>query len=527
MKTVSQTFRICGFLSFAVGVILASCSGLLSAEEPAGEIAGEVPPVEREFRAAWVATVANIDWPSRPGLSTEKQQAEMIAILDTAVRLKLNAIILQVRPSCDAMYASELEPWSEFLTGTMGKPPEPFYDPLEFAITEAHRRGIELHGWFNPYRARHSGSKSPVSKNHISQTRPELVKQYGGYNWLDPGEPAATDHTLAVIRDVVERYDIDGIHMDDYFYPYPVNGDDKKPVSFPDDPSWQKAVAAGTTLERDDWRRENVDQLVSQMYRDIKAVKPWVKFGISPFGIGRPEKPPQIKGFDQYESLYADAEKWFTEGWVDYFTPQLYWKIGPPEQSYSALLYWWNSQNKAKRHLWPGNYTSRVGGADGKSWPAKEIVAQIWVTRAQEGASGNVHFSMKALQRNAGGIADALRSNAYQQPALVPASPWLESTTNKEQAKPKFTVKKSSGEWVVSLETIDSELPWLWVIRSKHAGKWHVDIVPGGETTRQLYHGKQAKARQKPPSTVAVSTVNRIGEESPLSWYGTESPQSE
>lgn len=486
-----------------------------------GQPAKQVPPVEREFRAAWVATVANIDWPSRPGLSTEKQKEEMIAILDSAVRLKLNAIILQVRPSCDAMYASELEPWSEFLTGTMGNPPEPYYDPLEFAIDEAHRRGIELHGWFNPYRARHSGSKSPVANNHISQTQPELVKKYGGYEWLDPGEQAATEHTLAVIRDVVERYDIDGIHMDDYFYPYPVHGADNKLISFPDEPSWQKAVAAGNTLERDDWRRENVNQLVSQMYRDIKAVKPWVKFGISPFGIGRPGKPAQIKGFDQYESLYADAEKWFTEGWVDYFTPQLYWKIGPPEQSYAALLNWWNSQNKAGRHLWPGNFTSRIGEAGGKGWPATEIIAQVWVTRAQEGASGNVHFSMKALQRNAGGIADALRSDAYQQPALVPASPWLSSPEHTPPQEPKFTVKKSGGEWIVSLKTDDSPQPWLWVIRSKYADKWHFDIVPGSETKRSLNHGKQSKTRESSPVAVAVSTVNRIGEESPLGWYGS------
>ena len=506
-----------------LGGILTAPQGILIAKEPPARILKQLPPVEREFRAAWVATVANIDWPSRPGLSTKDQQAEMIAILDAAVRLKLNAIILQVRPACDALYASKLEPWSEFLTGTMGIPPEPSYDPLEFAIKEAHRRGIELHGWFNPYCARHSGAKGPVADNHISKLQPEAVKEYGGYQWLDPGEPAATQHTLAVINDVVERYDIDGIHMDDYFYPYPVSKDGN-PVPFPDDASWERAVAAGTTLERDDWRRENVNQLVSQMYKEIKQAKPWVKFGISPFGIGRPGKPPQIQGFDQHDALYADAEKWFTEGWVDYFTPQLYWKIGPPPQSFAALLYWWNTQNKANRHLWPGIYTSRVGGADGKSWPAKEIVAQIWVTRAQEGSEGNVHFSMKALQRNAGGIADALRTNAYQQPALVPASPWLASSEDESQTEPKFSIKKSGGEWVVDLETDPSNPPWLWIVRSKYAGKWHIEIVPGGELVRPLYHGKQQKSRKNPPAMVVVSTVNRIGEESPLGWYGSDSP---
>mgnify|MGYP002621517408 CR=1 FL=1 len=510
-----------GFSFLVVGVLLGAST--VFARELPQAIADQLPPVEREFRAAWVATVANIDWPSRPGLSSEKQKAEMIAILDNAVSLNLNAIILQVRPCCDTMYASKLEPWSEFLTGEMGKPPEPFYDPLEFAITEAHRRGIELHGWFNPYRARHSSRKGAVADNHISKLQPEAVKEYGAYQWLDPGETAATEHTLAVIRDVIERYDIDGIHMDDYFYPYPVNKDGKQ-VPFPDDASWEKAVAAGTKLDRDDWRRENVNQLVRQMYEDIKHAKPWVKFGISPFGIGRPGKPPQIQGFDQYTALYADAEKWFTEGWVDYFTPQLYWKIGPPQQSYSALLYWWNSQNKANRHLWPGIYTSRVGGADGKSWPAKEIVAQIWVTRAEEEANGHVHFSMKALQRNAGGIADALRKDAYQEPALVPASPWLASESEESQEAPKFSVKKASGKWVVALKADQSDTPWLWVIRSKYGGKWHVDIVPGGENERPLYHGGHQDSQKKPPEIVVVSTVNRIGEESPPGWYGSDSP---
>ncbi|QEG34366.1 glycoside hydrolase family 10 protein [Bythopirellula goksoeyrii] len=509
-------------LLILVSACLLSPNGVLVAKEPPESVKKNLPEVEREFRAAWVATVANIDWPSRPGLSTGEQQAEMIAILDKAVKLNLNAIILQVRPACDALYASKLEPWSEFLTGAMGKPPEPYYDPLEFAITEAHRRGIELHGWFNPYRARHSGSKGPVAENHISKLQPEAVKEYGGYQWLDPGEPAATEHTLAVIRDVVERYDIDGIHMDDYFYPYPVSKDGE-PVPFPDDASWEEALAAGTKLSRDDWRRENVNQLVSQMYKDIKHVKPWVKFGISPFGIGRPGSLAQIKGFDQYESLYADAEKWFAEGWVDYFTPQLYWKIGPPQQSYAALLYWWNSQNKAKRHLWPGNYTSRVGGADGKSWPAKEIAAQIWVTRAQEGASGNVHFSMKALLRNSGGIADVLLKNTYQQPALIPASPWLSTSSDNEQIEPKFSVKKSGGEWVVALESNETDTAWLWVVRSKYRGKWHVDIVPGSESVRPMYD-KAGQKRKKSPAAVVVSTVNRIGEESPLSWYGSNSP---
>lgn len=474
-----------------------------------------IPPISREFRAAWVATVANIDWPSKPGLSTAEQKREMIALLDDAVRMNLNAIILQVRPGCDAIYDSKLEPWSEFLTGEMGKAPEPYYDPLAFAIDEAHKRGIELHAWFNPYRTRSTGNNKPAADNHVSKTKPEIVKQYGDYHWMDPGEPAAFEHTMAVIRDVVERYDIDGVHMDDYFYPYPVQDKEtKKVIPFPDDPSWEKAQAAGNELDRDDWRRENINRLVERIHQDVRQLKPWVKFGISPFGIGRPGKPPQIKGFDQYESLYADTQKWFQEGWVDYFTPQLYWRIGPPAQSYAALLHWWHGQNEANRHLWPGNYTSRLlseSETGANKWGTAEIIAQIWVTRAQEGATGNVHFSMKALSRNAGGIADDLIAGPYREPALVPESPWLGSADDKPPAEPKVTTKRSGGKWVVSRAASNGADPWLWVVKTKHAGDWHQQVVPGQEQTCELTFLPKGAT----PQVIAVSAVDRIGREGP------------
>lgn len=405
---------------------------------------------KREFRGAWLATVDNIDWPSRRDLSTAEQQRELIALLDLAQRLHLNAIIFQVRPSCDALYPSELEPWSEYLTGEMGRPPEPFWDPLEFAIRESHARGLELHAWFNPYRALHPAARGPVAENHISRTHPEAVRQYGRYLWLDPGEPVAVEHTIAVIRDVVRRYDVDGVHFDDYFYPYPIKAEVKPPpdetdddfelpdeppaqpelVPFPDDASWERALASvdaaeRETLDRDDWRRENVNQLIERVYRAIKQEKPWVKFGVSPFGIWRPAHPRQIHGFDPYSAIYADSRLWLQEGWVDYFTPQLYWAIGPPPQSYPALLNWWNAQNKRGRHLWPGNFTSRLLDPGTHHWDAEEVIAQVWVTRAQKGAGGNVHFSIKALARNAGGIADKLLAGPYREPALVPETPWL------------------------------------------------------------------------------------------------------
>src|SRR5436309_8529319 len=212
------------------------------------------PKPLREFRGAWVATVANIDWPSKPGLSTSEQKAELISILNRAAQLKLDAIIFQVWPACDALYASSIEPWSEYLTGIMGNAPEPFYDPLSFAVEEAHKRALELHAWFNPYRAHHNAAKSLISANHISKTRPQLVRQYGKFLWLDPGEKEVQDYSLSVMQDVVKRYDIDGVHIDDYFYPYKEPDAAGQDLDFPDDASWKRAGRGvpHSSISRDD-----------------------------------------------------------------------------------------------------------------------------------------------------------------------------------------------------------------------------------------------------------------------------------
>ena len=454
------------------------------------------PPPAREFRAVWVATVVNIDWPSKPGLPSGEQQTELRAIFDRCAALRFNAVILQVRPQCDALYASKLEPWSEYLSGTMGKPPEPYYDPLQFAVTEAHARGLELHAWFNPYRAHHFGSKSAISTNHLSQTRPGLVRKYGRYLWLDPGEPGVQEHSSKVILDVARRYDIDGVHMDDYFYPYPENDSAGKPVDFPDDRSWAR-IGAHSGLSRDDWRRRNVDQFVERLYRDLRAVNPRIRFGLSPFGIWRPGYPEGIKGFDQYGQLYADARKWLAEGWVDYFTPQLYWPIAPAAQSYTNLLAWWAEQNPKRRHLWPGNYTGRVG----EPWKAEELVNQIRATRRQPGAGGNVHFSMKPIMANKGGVADAL-AEVYQQPALVPATSWIDST---RPLRPKLTVARSGGGLKLAWEGQGTEKAWLWVLQMRTGGAWRTEILPGQTRTHTL------PTATKLPDVVGVSVVDRCG----------------
>jgi uncharacterized lipoprotein YddW (UPF0748 family) len=407
--------------------LVVSCSNQLARGQSNND---RSPLVAREFRGVWVATVSNIDWPSRPGLPSDEQRRELIAIFDKCVELNLNAVIFQIRPAADAMYASKLEPWSEFLTGQMGKPPEPFYDPLEFAVEQAHNRGLQLHVWFNPYRVRLPGAKGEPSPDHSSVARNDIVRKYGEYLWFDPGEPAAVDHFIAVLTDVVERYDIDGVHIDDYFYPYQIRDGAGNIVPFPDDVSYERARQAGERLDRDDWRRENVNRLVKRMYDEVKLRKDWVQVGISPFGIWRPGHPQGITGLDQYSALYADARKWLREGWLDYFTPQLYWQVDSKGQSYPRLLEWWAEQNVKQRHLWPGNFTSKVRrGPDvpesRDAWSADELLRQIELTRAQPGATGNIHFSMKALLQNYDGIADKLKNGPYAQPALVPESTWL------------------------------------------------------------------------------------------------------
>ena len=434
------------------------------------------PPILREFRAAWVATVANIDWPSKPGLPAEAQKKELLDTLDRCRKLNLNAVVFQVRPMCDALYASGLEPWSIVLTGEPGK--DPGYDPLAFAVEQAHARGLELHAWFNPYRAWHPSAKGEPPTTHLAKTRPELVKSYGKYLWLNPTHPDVQKHSLAVLLDCVKRYDLDGVHMDDYFYPYPEADAAKKELPFPDDDTWATYQKAGGKLARDDWRRAAVDGFIKTWADETHKLKPWVKVGVSPFGIWRPGHPPGIQGFDQYAKLYADARKWLNEGWVDYFTPQLYWPIQPEKQSYPNLMNWWAAENTRKRHLWVGNNAGRHA--------PDELAAQIELTRKSGTATGNVHFSMKAL---AGAKADML-AKLYAEPALVPASPWL------GEAKP--------GRLVVSADGASVQAPGaaLVVVQRQEGERWATRIVP-----------VTAGAAPLPPGSglVVLTPVSRTG----------------
>lgn len=467
----------------------------------AGESKTTVPEPDREFRGGWVASVANIDWPSSKNLTSDQQKKEMLAILDRSVQLKLNAIVLQVRPACDAIYPSELEPWSEYLTGQIGRPPHPYYDPLEFAVTEAHKRGLELHAWFNPYRARLLSSHSPVPQNHISKTHPDWAKRYVKYLWLDPGEPGVQDHNVNVIMDVVKRYDVDGIHFDDYFYPYQDRDETGKLLDFPDKPSWDRYKESGGKLSRNDWRRENVNMFVERLSKEIRKEKPWVKFGISPFGIWKPGYPKQIRGLNAYEALYADARKWFVEGWLDYCSPQLYWNIDAREQSFPVLLKWWVQQNKKDRHLWPGISTARVGNTRGP----EEIVKQIKLTRQQKGAGGVIHWSFKSLGQNRRGISDMLMKDLYRHDALIPASPWM---GRDQPSKPSVTGGQADAvinlQWHVANPT---EKVWLWVLQKRIDETWHTEILPGEKQGCALDSDDPGVVVNR----VALRAVNRYG----------------
>ena len=469
------------------------------------------PPPLREFRAVWVATVGNSCWPSKPGLSTEQQKAELIAILDRAVALKMNAIVFQVRPACDALYQSSLEPWSEYLTGIQGRAPSPYYDPLAFAVTEAHRRGLELHAWFNPFRAHHFQAVSPIAPNHISKTHPELVRNYGRYLWLDPGEPEVRAYSLRVVTDVVKRYDVDGIHLDDYFYPYPEKYPSGTVVDFPDAASWKKyGVNSGMAL--DDWRRWNVDQFMEQLYHAVKTEKPWVKVGISPFGIWRPKNPPSITGFDSYAELYADSRKWLMEGWCDYLAPQLYWPIQPAAQSFPTLLAWWDAQNVHHRHVWPGIDDLKVGG----SWQPSEIINQIGITR-RFSDPGVVHWSSSALMKN-GTLDSALLRSVYQQTVLVPASPWLDATL---PAQPKLNVSTWGQTTHVQWQAATNKPVAGWVWQTRDKGVWNTQIFPAAHHDMYLDNIW--------PDAVALRAVDRVGNLSePALWvpkrYGTPEP---
>lgn len=439
----------------------------------------ELVPVshERELRGVWIATVTNLTWPSSRTLSADAQRAELVALLDTMAATNLNALFLQIRPEGDAVYRSDLEPWSRYLTGTQGR--DPGYDPLQLAIDEAHSRGIELHAWLNPYRAAVRAT-DPLVAPHMALAYPEHAHVYGTYLWMDPGATEVQQRTYDVVIDVVTRYAVDGIHFDDYFYPYP---DGSTP--FPDATTWNAYVASGGTLSRDDWRRDNVNRLVERLSDGIAAAKPHVRWGISPFGIYRPGMPPGITGLDQYAAIYADPVKWMRERWLDYIAPQLYWRTTQTAQAYEPLLEWWCGVDPGGPWVIAGNFLDRLGET---GWTVDEFRAQLDISRANRaaGSAGNIFFTVKTLHANEAGVRDVFHDEYYARPALTPP---LAVARDATFAPPDVVVEGTA----VRVGHAEAAAVRAWVVYRDVAGAFEIDrIVPAATTSIELGSGRFA-----------------------------------
>ena len=387
---------------------------------------------KREFRGAWIQCVNG----QFNGMGTVKMKATLTHQLDELKKAGINAILFQVRPEADALYASKIEPWSRFLTGKQGKAPTPYWDPLQWMVEQCHQRGMELHAWINPYRAKTKGTKE-LAANHPYRRHPERFFTYDGLLLFDPGIPENRSYICSVVTDILRRYDVDGVHMDDYFYPYPSPGH-----KIPDDATYRKY---GNGMNREDWRRENVNLFIKQMRDSIRAVKPWVKYGVSPFGIYRNKKSDPVlgsatRGLQNYDDLYADVLKWVKEGWVDYNIPQVYWEIGHPSADYDVLVRWW-SEHAGERPLFIGQDVDRtVGKADPQNPNMHQMARKMHLQRTLPGIHGSCQWYAKAVVDNKGNYATALRQNYHRYPALQPVMPWIDYEAPKK-------VKKLKAVW--------------------------------------------------------------------------------
>jgi len=369
-----------------------------------------------EFRGVWVATVDNIDWPSEKYLSTDSQKIEFIKLLEMHQRNGMNAIIAQIRPATDAFYPSQYEPWSEWLTGTQGKPPVPYYDPLEFMITETHKRGMEFHAWMNPYRAEFSIGKSSIAQTHITKLHPDWFLPYGTIKIFDPGNKEVQQFVTNVVRDVVKRYNVDAIHFDDYFYPYRIKGKE-----FPDDSMYR---SYGMGMNKEDWRRSNTDSIIRMLSTVIRKENRNCSFGISPFGVWRNADKDSVMGSrtragqTNYDDLYADILLWLRKGWIDYVAPQIYWEFGHKAAPFEVLLDWW-SRHTYGRNCYIGLAIYRANSND--AWKDKtQLPRQVAAIRRTPNIQGMIFFSSKSFDKNPNGWSDSLRLNYFKEPATIP-----------------------------------------------------------------------------------------------------------
>jgi uncharacterized lipoprotein YddW (UPF0748 family) len=470
---------------------------------------------KRELRAAWIATVKNIDWPSQSGLGAHEQQAEYVRLLDLLKSVGMNAVIVQVRPTADAFYPSSYEPWSEYLSGKQGRSPEPYYNPLAFMIQEARRRGLEFHAWFNPYRASMEDSVG-FAQTHPIHKHTEWFLKYGGKWYYDPGHPEAQEFVLQSIMETVKHYDLDAVHFDDYFYPYRIANE-----VFPDSCSFASYAAGYHNV--DDWRRSNVDFFVRELSRRVRQEKPHVKFGISPFGVWRnqdkdPEGSQTKAGQTNYDDLYADVLKWLKEGWIDYVAPQLYWHIGFEVADYTVLLDWW-SKHSYGRHLYIGQAVYRIGG---KGWEnPEELANQITLNRTYDEVKGSMYFSAKIFLQDKLDVNARMRT-IYPYPALIPPMDWIDA---KPPAAPAPQHVSGSPERGVSLTWADSivtDASYYVVYRFERGNLISannpaniVAIVPRQSSAIQSWEDRTAAKRTM--YSYGITAVDRTHNESPLS----------
>ncbi len=483
------------------------------------ELLAQLPLVPHEMRGSWLVTVHNIDWPSRPGAPIKEQQAELSELLDRAQYLGLNVVLFQVRDVADAFYPSKIEPWSAFLTGQQGEAPEPFWDPLAFAIAEAHKRGLELHAWLNPYRVGYL-SQSRFAPSHIFRQRPDLVRLYGDSYWLDPGDPDSEAYILKVVEDIVSRYkNLDGIHYDDYFYPYPEVG-----VSFQDDVT-KKAYADTKNLAS--WRRENIDRLVYKTYNLIKSINPYLSFGISPFGIWRNDQPAGVRGLESFHELYADSRKWLRQGWVDYMAPQFYWAPDAPRQPYDKLLDWWLLQNKQNRQIISGINVANLRQAGNVDF--EDVLHKVNMRR-EFGGDGEIFYSLGKINTPKW-YSNVRNLYPYQAlpPLVGPNRPPLPAPgigIKLEAALATHTDESgTSGAWQLSWHPeysasarmrAQAQEPKYWIIYYHKEGIWSYKIFPG------WVRGIRVSMQQDlDPRYFAVAAVDRGNALGNMAWFGS------
>lgn len=474
-----------------------------------------IPP-KREMRAAWVATVTNLDWPSSPNLTVAQQKQELINLLDELKRDGINTVIFQIRTECDALYSSSFDPWSYWLTGSQGTAPFPYYDPLEFAIEEAHKRGMELHAWFNPYRADRSVGSYPKASNHVTVLHPDWVIQISTFKFLDPGLPMVRDYVTSVIYDIVSRYDVDGIHADDYFYPYPPNQ-----ITNQDAATFAAYPRGFTNIAN--WRRDNVNLLIAQVNDTIQSVKPWVKFGMSPFGIWKNGVPPGITGLDAYSTIYCDPIAWLHNRSIDYLTPQLYWPFGG-NQDYAKLQPWWADSVYANgRHFYPGHALYRVDPSGG-NWAANEIPRQIRFDRANPKVQGGVFFRAKSFVSNFKGVTDSLRNDLYRYQSILPIMNWKDVVAPNPPQNLRFE-RLANGQggllWDIPQTAIDGDSAKRYVVyRFDYANVQPADLENSANILN--VEGSRESIPGEPPSPTGpfyfvVTSLDRNYNESSMS----------